>query len=344
MTAEIGIAILGAGRIGRLHAENLTAQVAGARVRTIADPRLERAREVAAACGAGVDAVADPVAACRDTGIAAVVIASSTDTHARLIEAAAAAGKHIFCEKPLDLDPARIRRVLQAVRAAGVQLQVGFNRRFDPSFARLAALVRAGAAGAPHLVRITSRDPQPPPPEYVRVSGGLFLDMAIHDLDMARFLVGEEIVQVYATGSVLVDEEIGRAGDVDTAAIVLRFASGALACIDNSRRAVYGYDQRVEVFGSQGCLVAGNQTPTSVAVWSGSGQLQEPPLHFFLERYQESYVEELRAFVECIRTGRPATVNGEDGLRAVELALAAQRSLDAGTPVATVPPDAEIAA
>jgi myo-inositol 2-dehydrogenase/D-chiro-inositol 1-dehydrogenase len=341
---EIGVAVLGAGRIGRLHAENLTASVRGARVRLIADPRSERAREAAGACGMGVRALADPFAACRDAEIGAVVIASSTDTHARLIEEAASAGKHIFCEKPLDLDPVRIQRALDAVRAAGVQLQVGFNRRFDPSFARVAALVRAGGAGTPHLVRITSRDPQPPPADYVQVSGGIFLDMTIHDLDLARFLVGDEIVQVFATGSVLVDEAIGRAGDVDTAAVVLRFAGGTLACIDNSRRAVYGYDQRVEVFGSQGCIVAGNQTPTSVGVWSGSGQLHEPPLHFFLERYQESYIEEMRSFVECIATGRPVPVSGEDGLRAVELALAAQRSLETGMPVSTLPPGAEIAA
>jgi len=344
MAAEIKLAVLGAGRIGRLHAENLTTQVRDARVLTVADPRLDRARDAAAACGDAVRAIADPFAACRDPDVAAVVIASSTDTHARLVEEAATAGKHVFCEKPLDLDPARIRHLLQVVRAAGVQLQVGFNRRFDPSFARLASLVRAGAAGVPHLIRITSRDPQPPPPEYVRVSGGIFVDMSIHDLDLARFLAGDEVVQVYATGSVLVDAEIGRAGDVDTAAIVLRFASGAIGCIDNSRRAVYGYDQRIEVFGSGGCLVAGNHSPTSVAVWSGGGQLQEPPLHFFLERYQDSYVEEMRAFVEAVRSGRAVPASGEDGLRAVELALAAQRSLDSGVPVATTLPDAEIAA
>ncbi len=329
----LSVGVIGAGRIGRLHAENLAFQLPGVSVAAVADVRLAAAEEAASACP-GARAVADPRAVLDDPRIDAVVISSSTDTHAALIEQAAAAGKHIFCEKPIDLDAGRVRGAIAACERAGVKLQVGFNRRFDPSFKRVADGVRRGEVGAPQLVRITSRDAQPPPLDYVKISGGLFLDMAIHDFDMARYLAQEEVVEVFATGSALIDPDIGAAGDVDTAVTLLRYRSGAIATIDNSRQAVYGYDQRVEVFGSRGCLTAGNSTPTQVSLWNESGQQHDRPLFFFLERYRDSYVAELRAFAQCIVDDTPPPVTGRDGLLAVNLALAAKRSLTQRRPIA----------
>jgi myo-inositol 2-dehydrogenase/D-chiro-inositol 1-dehydrogenase len=315
-----------------LHAEN-AARLPGARLVAVADPCVERAQEAAGACGAG-RVYADPAAILADPAVDAVLICSSTDTHAALLEAAAAAGKHIFCEKPLDLDPERIRAALAAIERAGVLLQVGFNRRFDPGFRRIALGVERGEVGRPEFVRITSRDPAPPPLDYVRVSGGLFLDMAIHDFDLARYLMADEVVEVQAIGAALVDPAIGAAGDVDTAAVLLRFAGGALGAIDNSRRAVYGYDQRAEVLGSTGCLTAGNVTPDRVSRWDANGQTAANPLHFFLERYGTAYVEELRAFVDSVHGRRMPPVTGHDGLQATRIALAAGRSLRERRPIA----------
>ena len=251
MTEKVTIGIIGAGRIGRLHAENLAFRVPGAQVLAVSDIVPEVAQRCAAACGIP-RALEDYRRILDDPAVEAVAICSSTDSHAQIIEEAAAAGKHIFCEKPIDFDLARIDRALAAVERAGVLLQVGFNRRFDPSFRRVRELVAAGAVGQPHLVRITSRDPAPPPIAYIQVSGGIFLDMTIHDFDMARFLIGSEVREVFAVGEVLVDPAIGAAGDLDTVLVTLRFENGALGMIDNSRRAVYGYDLRVEVFGSGG--------------------------------------------------------------------------------------------
>ncbi|MFQ5600152.1 MAG: inositol 2-dehydrogenase [Candidatus Krumholzibacteriia bacterium] len=330
--ADLAVGVIGAGRIGMLHAQNLSRRIPHARVGMIADPRLPRAQAAAAASGAS-KAVDDYGRILASPDIEAVLICSSTDTHARIIQDAAAAGKHIFCEKPIDHDLTRIQTALGAVEQAAVCFQVGFNRRFDPDFSRLAARVRGGDVGVPHVIRITSRDPEPPPIDYVKVSGGLFMDMSIHDLDMARFLLQDEIVEVYATGSTLVDPAIEAAGDIDTAVILLRFASGALCAIDNSRRAVYGYDQRLEVFGSEGCLSVPNRTPTNVDFWFRDGQQRDRPLHFFLERYQESYVAEMRHFVDCVRYGRRPVVSGQDGLQAVLLAHAAKVSFDHTRPV-----------
>jgi myo-inositol 2-dehydrogenase/D-chiro-inositol 1-dehydrogenase len=327
----LSIGVIGAGRIGMLHAHNLARRVPHARVAIVADPRLACARAAAALARAD-GAVADykEVLARRD--VDAVVIGSPTDTHARIITEAAQAGKHVFCEKPIDHDLERIRAALQAVTAAGVRFQVGFNRRFDPDFQELAERVHGGAVGVPQLVRITSRDPEPPPADYIRVSGGLFLDMSIHDLDMARFLLQEPVVEVFACGSAF-DPGIAALGDVDTAMTLLRFAHGGLCCIDNSRRAVYGYDQRLEVFGTKGCLSVPNRTPTGVEHWDRDGQHRQLPQHFFLERYQESYVAEMREFVECVRLGREPSVTGHDGLQAVVLAHAAQQSAQQNRPV-----------
>ena len=269
----------------------------------------------------------------RDPGIDAVAICSSTDTHARIIEDAAAAGKHVFCEKPIDFDLARIDRALGAVARNGVKLQVGFNRRFDPSFRRVREVVASGSVGEPHIVRITSRDPAPPPIEYVRVSGGIFLDMTIHDFDMARFLVGREVEEVYASGGVMVDPAIGEAGDVDTAVVTLRFEGGAIGVIDNSRRAVYGYDQRVEVFGSAGSVAADNNYPNTTVISDGASVRRDLPLNFFVERYTPAYIAEMQAFIECVRSDLPPPVTGADGRAPVVIGLAARRSLAENRPV-----------
>ncbi|MGQ9682248.1 MAG: inositol 2-dehydrogenase [Anaerolineae bacterium] len=332
-SAPIHIGVIGAGRIGKLHIQNLATRVPGARVAAIADPVLSAAE--AAAAQAGVSHVStDYRDLLADPTIEAVVICSSTDTHARIIGEAAAAGKHIFCEKPIDHDLSCIDAALAAVTRAGVKLQIGFNRRFDPSFRRMREVIASGAIGEPHILRITSRDPAPPPIEYIRVSGGLFLDMTIHDFDMARFLIGSEVTEVYAAGAVLVDPCIGAEGDIDTALITLRFANGAIGTIDNSRRAVYGYDQRAEVLGSAGMVATANNTPDTAVVADAQGVHGACPLYFFLERYTEAYVAEMRAFVEALQQGSEPPVTGQDGRAPVVIGLAALRSLREHRPVA----------
>lgn len=325
----LNFALLGAGRIGRLHAANIAAHPK-ARLAVVADALPASAEEVATRHGAAVASVEAALAA-RD--VDAVLIATSTDTHAPLIEAAAAAGKAILCEKPIDLDIARATAAVRAAAAAGMPLAVGFNRRFDASFASLKARLDAGAIGTPEIVSIASRDPAPPPVSYIRVSGGLFRDMMIHDLDMARWLLGEEPVEVHAMGSALVDPAIAGAGDVDTAVVTLRTASGRLAQISNSRRAAYGYDQRIECHGSKGMIRADNLRATTVEVATADGFSSDPVLHFFLERYGPAYKAELDAFVEAVAAGRPPAPTGEDGLAALRLADAAQKSLETGTRV-----------
>jgi myo-inositol 2-dehydrogenase/D-chiro-inositol 1-dehydrogenase len=325
----IGICQFGAGRIGAIHAGNVAA--AGARLAYVVDVNQDAAAALAQRHGARV-ATAD--AALADPAVQAVIIASSTDTHADLLERAAKAGKTIFCEKPIDLSMERADRCVAAVKATGAQVLMGFNRRFDPSFAALKRGIDSGAIGPVELVQITSRDPGPPPLEYVRVSGGLFRDMMIHDLDMARFLLGEEPVEIFATASCLVDPRIAEAGDVDTAMVTLRTASGRLCQISNSRRAVYGYDQRIEVLGARGMLEAGNLKPTTVVASTRDGVVADKPLHFFLERYADAYRAELRHFLDvCAGTATPA-VGVEDGRRALQLAEAANESLRARRAIA----------
>jgi len=332
MKQTINAGIIGAGRIGRAHAANLVYRLPEVNLVAIADVVAEAAEKLAGELGLPA-AYQDPRRILDDPQIDAVLICSSTDTHARFIEEAAQAGKQIFCEKPIALDLAEIDHALAAVERAGVRLQIGFNRRFDPSFARVRQAVAAGEIGEPHLLRITSRDPAPPPLAYVQVSGGIFLDMTIHDFDMARFLMGREVEAVYAAGSVLVDPAIGQAGDVDTAVVTLHFAGGALGVIDNSRRAVYGYDQRVEVFGSGGVVSADNAYPNTVQIGDAQRVHRDLPLNFFMERYTESYVNELRAFVRCIMDDTPPPVSGLDGRLAVVMGYAARRSLVEGRPV-----------
>ena len=332
MNRILNIAVIGCGRIGRIHAENLATRIPGARLAAVADIAGAAAKEVAAEFHVA-KAVADYHELLADSAIEAVAICSSTDTHSRIIQEAAAAGKHIFCEKPIDYDLARIHASLSAVDKAGVKLQIGFNRRFDPSFAKVRELVVAGAIGQPHVVRITSRDPEPPSLEYIKVSGGMFLDMTIHDFDMVRFLSGSEAEEVYTIGDALIDPAIRQAGDVDTAIVTMRLKSGALATIDNSFKADYGYDQRIEVFGSKGSASAGNRTPDEHLLMDAAGLHHAKPLYFFLERYAEAYVLEVRAFVEAVLKNQTPSVTGREGLQAVVMGLAATRSLHERRPV-----------
>ncbi len=329
MSMKHGFALFGAGRIGQIHARNLASH-ADTRLLHVVDIASDAAQRLATQYGAQVS---DTVAALADPAVHAILVASSTDTHADLIQAGARAGKAIFCEKPLDLDIVRAQQSLAGVAQANVLLALGFNRRYDPAFRRLHREIGAGRAGNVEVVSITSRDPSPPPPAYVARSGGLFRDMMIHDLDMARWLIGEEPATVFARGSALVDPAIGAAGDIDTAVVVLETAGGRLCQITNSRRCAYGYDQRIEVFGSRGLLRADNVPATTVEVAGAEGFTREPALPFFLERYAAAYRDELDEFLRALR-GEPAQLaTGEDGRRALLLANAAQESLESGAPV-----------
>ena len=332
MTQKINVGLIGAGRIGRVHAEHLAYRVPGANLVAVADVFEEAAKKVAADFQIP-DAYQDHRRIMEDETIEAIIICSSTDTHAQMIEEAAAAGKHIFCEKPIDHDLIKIDNVLASTKESGVKLQIGFNRRFDPSFRRVREIVASGEIGDPHILRITSRDPGPPPIEYVKVSGGIFLDMTIHDFDMARFLIGGEVVEIYAVGDVMVDPQIGEAGDIDTAIITLRFENGVIGTIDNSRKAVYGYDQRVEVFGSEGVVVISNNPPDTAVVSNASGIHAPLPLFFFIERYTEAYIAEMKEFIECIQQDTSPPVTGIDGRIPVVMGYAAKKSYQDNRPV-----------
>lgn len=323
------IGVLGCGRIGQVHARTIK-KLDGARLVAVADAMPAAAETLASALGAQVR----PVEAILEASdIDAVVIATPTDTHVHLIQGAARSGKAIFCEKPIDMSVENIRTCLDVVEAAGVPFLTGFNRRFDPNFANLRARIKAGEIGAVELVTITSRDPAPPPLSYIERSGGLFRDMMIHDFDMARFLMGEEFSHLHAVGSSLVDPAIGAAGDVDTAAVILTTANGRICQISNSRRAAYGYDQRIEVHGAKGMLRAENQLESTVELATASGFARPPAQHFFLERYEAAYAAVMRAFVEAATTGRAADPGIGDGLQAQILADAAAQSLANAMPV-----------
>jgi len=328
----MNVGLIGAGRIGRIHAENIAGRVPRVAITRIADIAADKVRDWAGTLGI-TRVSADAADVLNDPEIGAVIICSSTDTHADLVSAAAARGKHVFCEKPVDLTVARVKKALADVKKAGVTLQVGFNRRYDHNFRRVRDLVQQGAVGQPHIVRITSRDPAPPPPEYVKVSGGIFLDMTIHDFDMARYLTGSDAVEVYARGAVLVDPSIGTAGDVDTAVVTLTFANGCIGVIDNSRKAAYGYDQRVEVFGAKGAVSCTNDTPSSVTLSNESGVSGDKPLYFFLERYRQAFIDEMNAFFEMVLDGTPCPVGDIDGLKPLLMGFAAKKSVAEGRPV-----------
>lgn len=328
----INIGIIGAGRIGKVHADALCRRIPDAQVLAIADVYEDAAKAAAAQFGIP-QATSDYQAILSNPDIQAVVICSSTDTHSRFITEAAQAGKQIFCEKPVDFDLGRIDAALAAVDKAGVLLQIGFNRRFDPNHARVKQAVEAGEIGTPHLLHIISRDPAPPPLSYVKVSGGMFLDMTIHDFDMARFLIGSEVDEIYAAAGVMVDPAIGEAGDVDTAIITLKFRNGVIGVIDNSRQAVYGYDQRVEVFGSKGSASTGNWYPNATIISDAQNVRRDLPLNFFMDRYTESYVAEMRAFIDAIVNNKPSPVGGMEGRIPVVMGMAARKSYDENRPV-----------
>jgi myo-inositol 2-dehydrogenase/D-chiro-inositol 1-dehydrogenase len=324
------IGLLGVGRIGQIHARSAAGHKAATLV-AVTDVDAKVAAAIAAETGATVaKGIADIIA---DKSIDAVLICTPTDTHADLIEQAAKAGKAIFCEKPVDLSAERVRACLKVVADTKAKLMIGFNRRFDPSFASLQKRLAAGEVGKPEIVTILSRDPAPPPVSYIARSGGLFRDMMIHDLDMARFLLGEEPVEVSAMAACLVDPAIGQAGDIDTAVVTLKTKSGRLAQISNSRRATYGYDQRIEVHGSGGLLRADNQHATTVEKATADGFASDPALHFFLERYAAAYRAEMDTFVLGVTEGKPIAPTGEDGLKALLLADAAEKSAKSGQSV-----------
>ena len=316
------VALFGAGRIGKIHGGNVVRQP-GVRLKYVVDVNAEAAQSLAQTLGA---TVTDVASAMGDPSVRAVVIASSTDTHADLIMRAAAAGKAIFCEKPVDLDLARARQCADAVGRAGVTCLIGLNRRYDPTFAALKQRLDAGEIGQPEMLIQTSRDPGAPPVEYIKVSGGIFKDMLIHDFDIFRWILADEAATVYATGSCLVDPAIERAGDVDSTAVTIRTRRGLLAQINTTRRAVYGYDQRFEVLGSRGMLQAGNHRPTEVSAATTTAVSIDKPEHFFLERYRAAYQMEMAHFVDAITNGKPVRTTIEDGIKALELADAATTS------------------
>ena len=322
---RVRLGMIGAGRIGKVHARSVSSMAQTSMLVAITDVNRAAAEELAQLYGIpGVAASAGEIFAHPE--IDAVLICSSTDTHAQMIVDAAKAGKHIFCEKPIDYELSRIDWALEAVRRAGVKLQIGFNRRFDSNYARVRKAVESGEIGTPRLLHIVSRDPAPPPISYIRSSGGMFFDMTIHDFDMARFLVQDEVEEVYTAAGVMVDPEIGRAGDVDTAVITLRFRNGVIGTIDNSRQAAYGYDQRVEVLGSKGAIATANLYPNQATISTGTEIRRDLPLNFFMERYADSFANELRAFLEALTQNRPVPVTGEDARAPVVLGLAAQMS------------------
>ena len=327
------VGLIGAGRIGKIHIENLLHKINNVNLKIVADIKInDSLRQWATAMGLP-KLTTDVYKIFNDPDIQVVVICSSTDTHTKFIQEAAKMKKQVFCEKPIDTDINRIKETLSIVKETGIKLMIGFNRRFDRNFMRCHESVASGQIGEPQIVKITSRDPAPPPIDYIKVSGGIFLDMTIHDWDMARFLTESEVEEVYASGAVLIDPEIGKAGDIDTAVAVLKFKNGAMGIIDNTRQAVYGYDQRVEVFGSKGCVIADNEATNTVRVYTAECTNIDKIPYFFMERYKESYATEMKYFFECLQKNIEPKPNGEDGLQNVLVALAAQKSYKENRPV-----------
>jgi myo-inositol 2-dehydrogenase/D-chiro-inositol 1-dehydrogenase len=328
----IKIGIIGAGRIGKIHADNLL-RLPGVEVISVADLYADEALYEWANQRGIRNVTKDSMEIIKNPDIDAVFICSITDTHVPLILEAVNAGKHIFCEKPISMDISQTQKAVEIARNNRVKLQIGFNRRFDHNFKRIKEGVQQGEIGTPHIVKITSRDPNPPSEAYIKGSGGIFMDMAIHDFDIARFVCGSDVEEVYARGTVLVNPIFAQYDDVDTAIITLTFANGAIGVIDNSRQAVYGYDQRVEVFGSKGSLAANNDFPNTVEISTADRIYRDKPLNFFLERYNAAYIEETQLFIEAIQRDIEVPVNGNDGLQAELIALAAKLSCKLGKPV-----------
>lgn len=329
----VTVGIIGAGRIGRVHVESICTKVGNAKIKALADPFMNEETDLWAKKMGVEITTKDYKEILADPEIDAVLICSSTDTHSPISVEAIQAGKHVFCEKPIDHDVAKIKEVITALEKNQVKYQVGFNRRFDHNFEAVRDAVAAGRIGDTHIIKITSRDPEPPCADYVKVSGGMFLDMTIHDFDMVRFLAGCNATEVYVEAAVLVDPAIGEAGDVDTAVITLKMENGAIAVIDNSRQAVYGYDQRAEVFGSKGMVATGNDTASAAVISNVDGVTGEKPLHFFLERYMDAYAKEIKCFIEAIENDSETPLGVEDGLQPVLMGLAAKKSLEEHRPV-----------
>lgn len=328
---KVNIAVIGTGRMGSVHVRNLVRSIPEANLAAICDIRLDVAQALADELGIQ-RVVKDYHELLADQSIEAVLIATSTDTHAFILKDCARAGKQIFCEKPLALDLESVDDALAVIKQAGVKLQVGFNRRFDTSFQRVHEIVASGEIGRPCILRISSRDPDFPLTEFLRVSGGMFLDMSIHDFDMARYQVGE-VEEVYAAGSLLLKPELAEFGDLDTNVITLKFKNGAVGTIDNSRRSVIGYDQRLEVFCSNGTALAENDHKNTVTKGTPDGLHKDPIPTFFMQRYAPCYVEEVRQFIACVRDDKPTPINGDDGRAAVVLGHAAWRSYHENRPV-----------
>ena len=327
------VAVIGAGRIGCVHIENISTGVPEMEIKTVADPFLSEAGEAVARKYNIPNITKDVDGIFSDDDIEAVLICSSTDTHADLIIRAAEAGKHIFCEKPVDHDVGRVRTALAAVKEAGVKLQIGFVRRFDHNHHAVYEAVRNGEIGEPHILRISSRDPAPPTIEYVKRSGGIFYDMMIHDFDMIRFLAGCEVTEVYAKGAVLVDPAIGAEGDVDTALVTLTFENGAIGVIDNSRQAVYGYDQRLEVFGSKGSVSDSNDSANNIVICHADRTISGTAYHVMWDRYTQAFIDEMKAFADAVINDKTPLVTDLDGLYPVLMAAAANKSVKEGRPV-----------
>lgn len=332
MDKKLKVGIIGTGRIGKVHTMSIMNYLPQVEIDAVTDIFEDQAKEWAAQTGIK-KVYKDYMELLSDPEIDAVLICSSTDTHADIAIQAAKAGKHIFCEKPVDLSVEKVEAVIEAAKKAGVKLQIGFNRRFDHNFRKVKELIDSGTIGDLQILKITSRDPSPPPIEYVKVSGGMFMDMTIHDFDMGRFLSNSEAREIYVAAACMVDPAIGEAGDVDTAMITIKFENGVICVIDNSRKAVYGYDQRVEAFGSKGKIEITNDHP-STAVWcTETGVYSEKPLHFFLERYMDSFAEEMKQFVGALINDTETPVTGKDGLQPIKMGLAAKKSVEEGRPV-----------
>ena len=329
----LNIGIIGAGRIGKVHTQSIVNYVRTAKVTAIADPFITEETK-AWAEGLGAKVSLDYLDIINDPDIDLVLICSSSDTHSQISLEAIAAGKHVFCEKPIDLDVGRINAVLAALKAKPeLKYTVGFNRRFDHNFRAIRNAVESGAIGKVELVKVTSRDPAPPSAEYAARSGGIFMDMTIHDFDMVRYLSGEEVESVFVQPAILVDPAIGEAGDFDSAVITMKLSSGALAVIDNSRRCAYGYDQRAEVFGSLGSAASRNDAASNVHVATGDGVNAEKPLYFFLERYMQAFATEVQEFIDAVVNDTPVPVDAQAGLAAVLIGIAATKSAKTGLPV-----------
>jgi len=329
----VTVGIIGAGRIGKVHTASICNIVKNATIKTIADPFMnEETANWAKSMGVS-NTTKDYKEILADPEIDAVLICSSTNTHSPISVEAIKAGKHVFCEKPIDHDVEKIKEVIDALKDSKVKYQVGFNRRFDHNFEAVRNAVVAGKIGDPHIIKVTSRDPEPPSAEYAAVSGGMFLDMTIHDFDMVRYLAGCDAEEIYVQSAVLVDPAIGEAGDVDTAVITIKMENGAIAVIDNSRKAAYGYDQRAEVFGSKGMVATSNDTESSAVLSTADGVTGEKPLYFFLERYMQSFAKEVNCFIEAIENNTDTPLGVLDGLKPVLMGIAAKKSVKEHRPV-----------